>query len=353
MKTNGKATAAAGIAAGVLTAAVPAALGFIASRGGEQTSPRPEKIACDGYGFSTAGGENVKLRILSVRNFTPGVDEREKLFSRFGAYGAAQICAEYEKSVLTDGDLEYIASLGFNCVLVSFSHTLIYPNGKIGKTPDFTALDALIERCCKNGLYIILNLTDARTFAKKEKPVKAALKIWEQIARHCKNDSAVALYDLTALPAADEAFYSQAVKAIRKADSEKEIIAPENSGVKFTYSYTPGSSLIFAEKTPRTSLLDEVCGKGGSVMFEAFKSQFVSLFTFAPCDIDITTDSYEELLKKYAHINDGIMKNELLEEDFKRIFKDEPSVETPGEEKKKFRFNAEFRRGTKLTAIRR
>ena len=52
-------------------------------------------------------------------------------------------------------------------------------------------------------------------------------------------------------------------------------------------------------------------------------------------------------------MKDGIMKNELLEEDFKRIFKDEPSVETPGEEKKKFRFNAEFRRGTKLTAIRR
>ena len=129
MKTNGKAAAAAGIAAGVLTAAVPAALGFIASRGGEQTSPRPEKIACDGYGFSTTSGENVKLRILSVRNFTPGVDEREKLFSRFGAYGAAQICAEYEKSVLTDGDLEYIAGLGFNCVLVSFSYTLIYPNG--------------------------------------------------------------------------------------------------------------------------------------------------------------------------------------------------------------------------------
>lgn len=344
MKKTDKITAAAGIAAGAVTAAVPAAINMIKSRGEKEPSPRPEKITCDGNGLRTADGESVRLRILSVGNFTLSVELREKLCSRFGPYGMAQLAREYEKAMLTDKDIAYIAGLGFNCISIGFSYTLVYPNGKIGKTPDFTVLDEIVEKCCKNGLYVILNLTDARTFGKREKPAKAMLKIWGLIASHYKDDSAVVLYDLTANESdcGTEKYYSSATKAIRKADSEKGII-------------TPGNTLIFSEPAPRLDALRPAYQNGENVAFEAFKSESPSLFTLSPSDIDISADSYEELLKKYAAINAQSVENEALANAINTLFGDEPVTKfgEDTEKKQKLHFNAGFRRGTKLTTISR
>ena len=359
MKKSGKALAAAGIAAGALAASVPAAINMLSSKGISAPAARPEKISCDGRGFQTADGEDIKLRILSVRNYTLGVDIREKLVSRFGPYGMAQLAREYEKAMLSEKDLAYIAGLGFNCVSVSFSYTLLFPNGRIGKKPDFTALDELVDKCCRNGLYVVLNLTDARSFAKKENPGKALVKLWGLIAAHCKDDSAVALYDLTA-PGFDgdiTAFSASAVRAIRKSDFEKDIIGPVNSGVKFTYSGSFGDkSLIFSESTTRIDRIMETYNEGGSVAFEAFRAPGSSLFVPEPDDIDISVDSYEELLKKYAAVNKGAVENKALAEGLKSLFENEPQAKFGNEEenrKNKFSFNFELRHGTKLTRISR
>ena len=358
MKKTGKALVAAGIAAGAVAASVPAAINILSSKANPEPAPRPGKISCDGRGFQTSDGENIKLRILSVKNYTLSVEDREKLVSRFGPYGMAQLAREYEKAMLSDKDLAYIASLGFNCVSISFSYTLIYPNGKIGKSPDFTALDEFVDKCCKNGLYVVLNLTDARTFTKKEKPGKALVKIWGLIAAHYKDDNAVALYDLTApgFEGSIQAFCSSAVKAIRKTDSEKDIIGPVNLGVKFTYSSdSSGKALIYTETAARLDAVRTALGNGGSIAFEPFKSQAVSLFTLEPGDIDISVDSYEELLKKYAALNSGSAENKSLSEGLKTLFENEPVVKIAEdtEKKQKLHFNAGFRHGTKLTAISR
>ena len=358
MKKTDKITAAAGIAAGAVTAAVPAAISMLKSRGNPDPAPRPEKISCDGSGFQLQSGEEIKLRILAVRNYSLDIESREKLCSRFGPYGMAQVVREFEKSMLTDKDIAYVAGLGFNCISISFSYILIYPNGKIGKKPDFTALDGLVESCCRNGLYAALNLTDARTFAKKEKPEKALLKIWKLIAEHYKTDSAVALYDLTA-PGFEgdfENYCRNAVKAIRKSDFEKEIIAPVNSGVKFTYSSNAGgSSLIFDETAPHTEEIEKAYTIGKSVMFEPFKSDYVSLITLVYDSIDLSTDSYEELLRKYAALNDKTIKDDILAGAFEKLFGDEPAggFGNIEEKKSKLHFSAGFRRGTELTTISR
>ncbi|MBR6005204.1 MAG: cellulase family glycosylhydrolase [Clostridia bacterium] len=358
MKKSGKALVAAGIAAGAVAASVPAAINMLSSKANPGPAPRPAKISCDGQGFQTSDGENIKLRILYVRNYTLNIDEREKLVSRFGPYGMAQLAREHEKAMLCDKDLAYIAALGFNCVGISFSYTLIYPNGKIGKKPDFTALDSFIEKCCENGLYVILNLTDAHSFAKREKPGKALVKIWGLIAAHYKDDSAVALYDLTA-PGFEgdiQAFSAAAIKAIRKSDFEKDITGPVNSGVKFTYSLNPADkSLIYSEQAVRCDAVKTALDSGGIIAFEAFRAQNNSLFTLDPGDIDISVDSYEELLKKYAAINSAAVENKSLAEGLKDIFINEPVTRFGGdtEEKKKIRFNFELRRGTKLTKISR
>lgn len=357
MKKSGKALVAAGIVAGAVAASVPAAVNMLSSKANPEPSPRPEKISCDGQGFQTSDGENIKLRILAVRNYTLSIEEREKLVSRFGAYGMAQLAREYEKAMLSDKDLAYIASIGFNCVSISFSYTLIYPNGKIGKRPDFSALDELVEKCCKNGLYVVLNLTDARTFAKNEKPQKALIKIRGLIAAHCKNDNAVALYDLASngFDGDIQSVCAASVKAIRKTDFEKDIIAPVNSGVKFTYSGTPGDkALIYSEKETRIDAVKAACENGKSVVFEPFKTTGNALFSLQPSDIDTGVDSYDDLLKKYAAVSIGSVENKALAEGLKTLFENEPLTRaSEAQEKKKLHFNFELRRGTKLTKISR
>ena len=327
-----------GIAAGVAAGVLPSVIRAVSADKEKEPCERPGKLTFENGVFKDAQGNETALKILFMRNFSLKKEPREALGSRFGGYGASQVDAAYSKSALTAQDIAFIRSLGFNCVGISFSHSLIYPNGKIGKKIDFSAVDSIVEECCKNGLYVALNLTDSSLYSKKPSEKKLGT-VWAQLAAHFKDDAAVVLYD-TSSPYLSEKDEKAAYKAIRKADKFTAVI-----------SNAVDSAPVFDETRPVTRDLKAAYESGKSVIFETFKSEYVALFTLAPNDIDHSVDDYKTLLAKYAQINNGIMKDEALADEIKAIFNPADEAEEKKEKEKKFRIEAGFRSGKNLTKI--
>lgn len=317
-----------GITAGTLAATLPTAFNILTMEKADEPAPRPQKIRFANGKFTDIHEKPVQLKILGINSFTPDVQAREKLCSRFGPYGMAQVCAAYEGAMLTDSDIKHVASLGFNCIRLKFSYTLIYRNGKMNKAPDFTALDAIINKCCMSGLYVILSLTDARTFEKKEKPEKNFEGCVAALAQKYRADNAVIMLDL-----ADENGIAAALKA-----------APD-----MQTGNLDASDSVFTEKYPRSRFIKEHFENGESVVFEPFKSNFVALFTILPKEIDLEADSYDDIKAKYAALNESSIKDELIAGELKEIFGETEAPKT--EKPKKFSFNADFRSGKTLTRI--
>ncbi len=338
-----------GIAAGVAAGVLPSVIRAVSADKEKEPCERPGKLTFENGVFRDAQGNETALKILFMRNYSLKKEQREALGNRFGGYGASQVDAAYSKSALTAQDIAFIRSLGFNCVGISFSHSFIYPNGKIGKKIDFSAVDSIVEECCKNGLYVALNLTDSSLYSKKPSEKKLGT-VWAQLAAHFKDDAAVVLYD-TSSPYLSEKDEKAAYKAIRKADKFTAVISKTARAKEPYYSNAVDSAPVFDEIRPVTRDLKAAYESGKSVIFETFKSEYVALFTLAPNDIDHSVDDYKTLLAKYAQINNGIMKDEALADEIKAIFNPADEPEEKKEKEKKFRIEAGFRSGKNLTKI--
>ena len=179
------------------------------------------------------------------------VDMKRKLYDNdFTRQEIESLFAKYRKGFITKADIDYIASIGFNCVRLPLHYELfltasqreerldvIYSNGskkaqeygdykeKLGNWAEtnqlavsdsiegFQIIDQLIYWCRSNNLYIILdmhaipgtigttrNITDQLLtpldFFKDENNQKALYNIWDKISERYKDDNTIAMYDL-------------------------------------------------------------------------------------------------------------------------------------------------------------
>ncbi len=142
-------------------------------------------------------------------------DTLRVLTERFGDYGAMQLIKSYEDNWITSRDLDYLASLGVNCVRVPFWYRNLYKTDDCKGEPDFTRLDWIVEECSKRRIYVILDLHGAPGFqsddhscgkvnssvlydssAKGARARELTLRVWCETAKHYKSNPAVAAYDL-------------------------------------------------------------------------------------------------------------------------------------------------------------
>lgn len=188
-------------------------------------------LKTNGRSIVNRNGERVALRgvnlggwLLQESWMSPNNGEDKKwghhdtlrvLSERFGDYGAAQLIKTYEDNWITERDLDYLASLGVNCVRVPFWYRNLYETDSCKGEPDFSRLDWIVEECSLRRIYVILDLHGAPGFqsddhccgkvnssilydssAKGARARELTLRVWCETARHFAGNPAVAAYDL-------------------------------------------------------------------------------------------------------------------------------------------------------------
>lgn len=262
--TNGTKFAVAGCAAGTAAASVPLVYGLA-----KNLKPKPldenDFLHTQDGGFVAANGAKVWLRginlsdeIFFIENggapLNPGNYEAFALFEeRFGRYGARKLIGNYYQNLVSVADLKLIKKLGANCVRIPLRYKYLFRKENCKGDIDFDYLDKLVEKCRKNGLYVIFDLHSAPggqnnlSLLPDEKSVlfdsskdgfearNAVVRIWSQIAAHYKDEPAVAAYDLLNRPLAKTVdwercvdtlhkLYRRVYKAIRNVDPEHIVI---------------------------------------------------------------------------------------------------------------------------------
>ncbi|MBQ6268082.1 MAG: hypothetical protein IJK64_09990 [Clostridia bacterium] len=232
------------------SAAVPAVLGVL-----KNLRPKPlaasDRLHADGAGFADTAGSPVTLHAVELPTAPsvflrdgeacPPEDVEPALTERFGAYGAKQLLQAERFGALTAADLKTLKGLGVNCVQVPLCSNRLCKKKNGRDEIDFTAVDALVDRCRAAGVYVLPLLTalpdallqnckagfDARN---------AVLRQWLQIAEHYKDEPAIAgfsLLDGAALAGADpscvqalQKFGRRLVKTLRSAGADFPLFLP-------------------------------------------------------------------------------------------------------------------------------
>ena len=255
----------AGCAAGIVAAAVPTVYGYV-----KATSPKPisdaDFLGTANGGFVSECGEAVRLRGINLNDdlyyfqkadLTPdsrSYDVFASLEKRFGRYGARQLVKKFNEGMIAASDIKYLRKLGANCVRIPLRYRYLLRKENCKGEVDFERLDAVIEKCKKLGIYVILDLHSAPGFQNNssscgdgEKSIlfesskdgfearNEVVKLWTKIAAHYKNEPAVAAYDLLNRPLHCVAgwenkldtlhkFYRRIYKAIRNLDDRHVVI---------------------------------------------------------------------------------------------------------------------------------
>ena len=177
-----------------------------------------------------ANGDTVLLRgfglggMLHMENFIDGYPANEQAMRD----GLKKVLGErkynlyfdtFYKNYFTEADAAYIQSLGLNLVRIPINYHLFEDDmnpGVIRQEP-FVYLDSVIARCARHQIYTIIDLHAYPGFQNQhwhsDNPTHVAffwihkdfqdraLHLWEEIARHYKEEPWVAGYDLMNEPA--------------------------------------------------------------------------------------------------------------------------------------------------------
>ncbi len=268
--TNNAKIMAAGCAAGVTAATVPAVYGLVKATARQPITDKDFLRAENGEFISECGariclrGINLNddlfwFKKADLESNASGYDVFDALENRFGAYGARLLVQKYNENFIAPSDIKKIAKLGANCVRIPLRYKYLLSKENCKGDIDFDALDKIIEKCKKSGLYVILDLHSAPGFQNTDSACgkngqsvlfssskdgfdarNATIRLWTQIAAHYKDEPAVAAYDLLNRPLNRIAeweksldtlhkFYRRLLKAIRTVD-EKHIIILEAAG---------------------------------------------------------------------------------------------------------------------------
>ncbi len=236
----------AGCAAGVAAASFPVIYGTV-----KNLIPKPldenDFLSTKNGCFVAANGATVYLRGINMNDELfffrkDGLDSDASnydifavLEERFGRYGARKLIASYNENFISASDIKTVRKLGANCIRLPIRYKNIYRKENCKGDVDFDWMDAVIEKCRKAGIYVILDLHSAPGFqnndsagGKEDKCIlfdsskeafdarNAVVRIWSQIAAHYKDEPAVAAYDLLNRPLNKVAGWQESVDTLTK-----------------------------------------------------------------------------------------------------------------------------------------
>jgi endoglucanase len=160
---------------------------------------------------------------------------------RLGADTPDSLIASYEDAWITEADLDNIAALGFNVIRLPFWYRNLQEEDGTWRPDRFEKIDWLVTNAWKRHIYVILDFhglpggqsENAHTGRKGKNELwnnneylKRSTKIWQEVAKHFKNNPAVAAYDLINepedAPDRDKLWYvyNHFYKAVRKIDPD-------------------------------------------------------------------------------------------------------------------------------------
>ncbi len=186
-----------------------------------------------------------------------GSEIYDMLSSRFSDQEVEELIETYQANWITEYDLDYLASLGINCVRVPFWYrNLQDKNGEWKRTEngeiDFGRLNWIVNECGKRGIYVVLDLHGAPGYQSDahhcganysmqlfddteegEAYREKTSELWHALAEHFKDCGTVAGYDLLNEPYCDvtsvnyaniNSLYDRLYRAVREIDTETVVI---------------------------------------------------------------------------------------------------------------------------------
>ena len=266
---------AVGCAVGILAASAGILVGAAASGKAYFQLDKSDCLKTSGQNIQNARGETVILRgvnlggwLLQESWMCPNngedkvwgyYDTLETLIERFGDDKAEELLNTYLDNWITVSDLDYLKTLGVNCVRVPFWYRNFQSddNGtwirnKKGAI-DFSRLDWIVTQCGKRGIYVILDLHGAPGFQSNDHPCgktnaselfdltldglkfrRQTTELWTEITKHFKGNPAIAAFDLLNEPMSGFSekekkdcqlwrFYNKLYKAVRAEDPSRMI----------------------------------------------------------------------------------------------------------------------------------
>ncbi len=171
-----------------------------------------------------------------------------------GPDATADFWQAFRTNYITKADIDFIAAQGANTVRLPFNYKLFTDEdymGETGQKQPFLLMDRVVEWCKANGLYLILDMHDcpgSQTgdniddgygypwLFESERSQQLFCDIWQQIARHYRDESTILGYELMNEPIAHyfenkdslytllQPLYKRAVKAIRTVDQNHVIL---------------------------------------------------------------------------------------------------------------------------------
>lgn len=192
-----------------------------------------------------------------------------------GPDGAASFWKQFKDNYITEEDIAFIASTGANTIRLPFHYKLFTDEDYMGLTAaqdGFARVDACVEWCRKYGLYLILDMHDAPGgqtgdniddsygypwLFESEASLRKFCDIWQQIARHYRNEPVILGYELINEPIAPyfkkmdelngklEAIHQAAVAAIRTVDRNHIILL---GGSQWNGNFQPFTDWTYDDK---------------------------------------------------------------------------------------------------------
>ena len=160
------------------------------------------------------------LTPMDAGNLKDDWSVRDKL-ARFGPEMRDSLIASYEDAWITEDDLDNIAALGFNVIRLPFWYRNLQEEDGTPRKGDFKIdwrkgggekIDWLVANAWKHHINVILDFHGLpggqsvkdntgreginELWNSKNENVRHSIEIWQEIARHFKNNPAVAAYDL-------------------------------------------------------------------------------------------------------------------------------------------------------------
>ncbi len=160
------------------------------------------------------GTEEIPIKARDLRSIT-------KIFlERFGEEKTLELWKAYRDNWWSDIDFDNCAAMGMNVIRLPFTYLTvdfqaIYGYEYAGKNYDFSLLDDFVTKAASRGIYTILDLHGAYgsqngqdhsgevideaaqvTFYRNEQYISLTADLWKAIAKHYKNNPAIAGYDI-------------------------------------------------------------------------------------------------------------------------------------------------------------
>ncbi len=211
------------------------------------------RLSASGTDLTDANGKIVQLAGVNLGGwlvfeewFCPIYDNRDTepkaageeiyntLLARFTEEQVDTLMKTYQENWITTYDLDYLQSIGVNCVRVPFWYRNLQKDDGTWRLNqkgeiDFDRLDWVVDECGKRGIYVILDLHGAPGFQNQahhsgannsmhlydnttagEAYRKKTEELWYAIAKHFAGCGTVAAYDLLNEPYCDASYVDAA-----------------------------------------------------------------------------------------------------------------------------------------------